>query len=70
MNSMKETIKIDNKEYYLSELSDECKAQLESLQFCEQEIARLNNKLAVAQTARNAYRKRVGELLPDDEVKH
>ena len=67
---MKDTISIDNKDYKLSALTAECKAQIESLQFCDSEIARLNAKLAVATTARNAYRKAVGELLPEEEVKH
>ena len=60
-----ELIKINDKEYNIAELSDECKAELHSLQFCEQEIARLNAKLAVVATARNAYRTKVSELLPE-----
>ena len=49
------TIKIDNKEYDLDTLSDECKAQLASTQFLEQELARLQAKSAVLQTAKNTY---------------
>jgi uncharacterized small protein (DUF1192 family) len=59
-----ETIKIDDIDYNLSALSDECKAQIQSLKFCEQEIARLNAQLAVAATARSAYRQAVAKLLP------
>jgi hypothetical protein len=40
------TIKIDNKEYDLDTLSDECKAQLASIQFVEQELARLQAQAA------------------------
>jgi hypothetical protein len=63
----KETIKIDDIDYNLSALSDECKVQIQSLHFCEQEIIRLNAQLAVAATARNAYRKAVAKLLPKVE---
>jgi hypothetical protein len=49
------TIKIDNKEYDLDTLSDECKAQLASIQFVEQELARLQAQAAVLQTAKAAY---------------
>ena len=58
------TIKIDDKDYNISDLSDECQAEIQSLQFCEQEIARLNAQLAVAGTARMAYQRAVAELLP------
>jgi len=58
------TIKIDNKEYDLDTLSDECKAQLASLQFVEQELSRLQAKAAVLQTARVAYAKAIQEALP------
>ena len=51
------TLKIDNKEYDLDTLSDECKAQLASIQFVDQELARLQAQAAVLQTARTAYAK-------------
>jgi hypothetical protein len=40
------TLKIDNKEYDIDTLSDECKAQLASIQFVEQELARLQAQAA------------------------
>lgn len=49
------TIKIDDKEYDLDQLSDEAKAQLQSLQFVDAEIQRLNAQAAVLQTARMVY---------------
>lgn len=49
------TIKIDDKEYDLDKLSDNAKAQLVSMQFCDQELARLQSKAAALQTARVAY---------------
>lgn len=49
------TIKIDNQEYDLDSLSQEAKAQLQSIQFVDQELARLQAQTAAMQTARNAY---------------
>lgn len=49
------TIKIDDKEYDLDKLSDASKAQLASMQFCDQELARLQAQAAALQTARVAY---------------
>ena len=59
------TITIDDKDYNLDDLSDECKTEIQSLQFCDTEIVRLNAKLAVAGTARIAYQRAVAELLPE-----
>lgn len=58
------TIKIDDKDYDLDKLSTEAKAQLTSLQVCDQEIQRLQAQLAIAQTARMAYARALGEALP------
>lgn len=57
-------ITIDNKEYDLDTLSDEAKAQLQSLQFCDAELARLNAQASVIQTARMAYSKALQAALP------
>lgn len=58
------TIKIDNKEYKLEDLSDEVKAKIASLQVADQKINQLNQELALVQTARNAYSNVVGSNLP------
>ena len=58
------TIKIDNKEYELDSLSDECKAQLASIQFVEQELVRLQAQAAALQTAKNAYIQALQKSLP------
>ena len=58
------TIKIDNFEYDTDELSDEAKAQLVSLQFCDQELQRLQAQAAAIQTARMAYAKALQSALP------
>ncbi len=48
-------ITIDDIEYNTEDLSDNGKAQLASLQFLEQQMAKLKNEIAVYQTARAAY---------------
>ena len=58
------TIKIDNRDYDLDTLSDEARAQLQSLQFCDSELARLQAQTAVLQTARVAYSKALQAALP------
>ena len=59
-----QTIKIDTKEYDLDTLSDECKAQLASIQFVEQELVRLQAKSAALQTAKAAYLHALQSSLP------
>lgn len=55
---------IDGTEYLISNLSAEAKAQLQMLQLTEQEIARLQTQLMIAQTARNAYAQALKAALP------
>ena len=57
-------INIDNKEYELDDLSNDAKAQLASIQFVDQELARLQAQAAALQTARMAYSRALQELLP------
>ena len=58
------TIKIDNIDYDTDKLSDDAKAQLISLQFCDQELQRLQALAAAIQTARIAYAKALQSALP------
>lgn len=58
------TVTIDNKVYDLANLSDECKAQLNSIQFVELELVRLQDKVAVLQTAKNTYLQALKSALP------
>jgi hypothetical protein len=58
------TITIDNVEYDTDNLSDQAKQQLQMLQVTEQELARLNGQLAIAQTARMAYANALKASLP------
>ena len=58
------TIKIDNIDYDTDKLSEEAKAQLVSLQFCDQELQRLQAQSAAIQNARMAYAKALQSALP------
>ena len=48
-------ITVDNIEYNTEDLSDNGKAQLASLQFLEAQMQKLQNEIAVFQTAKIAY---------------
>ena len=58
------TITIDGTEYAEEALSNEAKAELVSMQVCDQRIATLQTDLRIAQTARNAYASALKGLLP------
>jgi hypothetical protein len=60
------SITINNKTYDRDTLSDEARAQLASIQFVDAELQRLQAKSAALQTARIAYARALGELLPKD----
>jgi hypothetical protein len=57
-------IKIGNIDYDTDKLSDEAKAQLISLQFCDKELVRIQAQVAAYQTARMAYAKALQAALP------
>ena len=50
-----ETIKIDGTDYNLDDLSDQAKAQLANIRFCDEQLIQLHNEWAVADTARIGY---------------
>lgn len=56
-------ISIDNVDYDTDKLSNEAKAQLVSIQFVDQELARLQAYAAALQTARMAYANALKEAL-------
>ena len=60
-------INIDGIDYLVSELSDDAKAQIQSLQYVEKEIVGLNAKLAVFGTAKMAYQNALKGMLPKRE---
>ena len=61
-------ITIDNQEYPLDSLSDAAKQQLTNLRIVDQEIARLQTQLGIAQTARAVYASGVKSNLPVAEA--
>ena len=48
-------ITVDDVDYNTEDLTDNVKAQLASLQYLEVQMRKLQNEIAVYQTARNAY---------------
>ena len=60
-------ITINNKQYDLDSLSEAAQAQLFSLQFCDQELARLQAQAATYQTARAAYFKPLQAAFPAND---
>ena len=58
-------VTIDGVEYERADLSEEALAQLQSIEFVDAEIARLQAHVAAMQTARNAYASALSQLLPD-----
>ena len=61
------TIKIDEKDYEVDDLSDEAKAQVISLNFVDAQLNQLQLKAAAMQTARNAYATALKSLLGENE---
>ena len=61
------TITIDDKEYDLEKFSAEANEQLQSLQFVDQELGRLQAQTAVLQTARYTYANALKAALPKSE---
>jgi len=59
------TIKINDVDYKLDNLSDGAKAQLQGVRIADEEIKNLNIKLALTQTARNAYMQALQGELPE-----
>ncbi len=57
-------VTIDGKDYLISDLSDQAKAELGSMNIVDQKIANLNQEIAIMQTARNAYARALGAVLP------
>jgi uncharacterized small protein (DUF1192 family) len=59
-------VTIDEKEYLISDLSDQAKAELGSMNIVDQKIANLQQEIAIMQTARNAYAQALAAALPKD----
>jgi hypothetical protein len=59
-------VTIDEKEYLISDLSDQAKAEMGSMNVVDQKIANLQQEIAIMQTARNAYAQALAAALPKD----
>ena len=64
------TITIDGKKFDLEKVSDKARAQVSSLQVVEQELSQLHSKIAMTQTARNAYASSLASQLPKKAAKN
>ncbi|WP_252107302.1 MULTISPECIES: DUF6447 family protein [unclassified Halomonas] len=63
-----QTVTIDGQEYNMADLSENARAQLVNLRVTDQEIQRLNQQLAIAQTARTAYANALKAELPEKQT--
>ena len=61
-----QTIEIDGVEYDLNNLPDNAKDQLASMQLTDQLIVQAQQKLAILQTARNAYAVALRDILDSE----
>jgi hypothetical protein len=57
-------VTVDGVTHKLSDLSPAAQEQVANLQFVDKEMAELNARLAVYQTARNAYQAALQQLVP------
>lgn len=64
MSDANQTITIDGTEYNLADLSENARNQLVNLRVTDAEIAKLNQQLAIYQTARTAYANALRAELP------
>jgi hypothetical protein len=60
---------IDGTEYDTDTMSDEAKAQLQNVVFCDRKITDMKNEAAIIQTARNAYARNLSKLLGNGDDK-
>ncbi|WP_300056372.1 DUF6447 family protein [Sulfitobacter sp.] len=58
-----QTIEIDGKSYEIDSLSDEAKSQFGNIRAVDAELKRIEQRKAIAQTARNAYARALQEEL-------
>lgn len=63
-NEQQGLVRINDREYALTDLSDDAKVQLKSLRITDVEIERLRAQLAIYKTARIAYARELEALLP------
>jgi hypothetical protein len=56
-------VTIDGTEYETDDMTNEAKAQLQNVAYCDRKIEDLKNEAAVLQTARRAYASSLSETL-------
>ncbi|MGP5311085.1 DUF6447 family protein [Vreelandella alkaliphila] len=56
------TVTIDGKEYTLESLGQQGREQIQNLRVTDQELQRLQDQLAITQTARNTYARILAEV--------
>ena len=64
MTEQEAKILVDDTEYLISELSEEAKAQIQSIQFVDAELQRLQNLTAIMSTAKFRYQAELKKQLP------
>lgn len=60
-------ITIDGQQHNVNDLSENAKAQIANLRVTDEQIQRLNQQLAITQTARAAYARALEAELPKTE---
>ena len=63
------TVTINGVNYNIDDLSEDAQAQLASLQYVDQELARLQAQTAALQTAKIAYANALKAALPESSEK-
>ncbi|MGS2745210.1 DUF6447 family protein [Halomonas sp. LS-001] len=63
-----QVLTIDGTEYNVADLSENARNQVMNLRVADQEISRLNQQLAIVQTARIAYANALNDELPKKET--
>lgn len=65
MAEQQQTLTIDGTEYNVADLSENARTQVVNLRATDEQIQRLNQQLAIAQTARTAYANALKAELPE-----
>ncbi|MGM0693359.1 MAG: DUF6447 family protein [Pseudomonadota bacterium] len=60
-----QSLTIDGQQYDPAELSEQARTQIMQVKVTDEHIERLNQRLAIAQTARTAYARALQAALPD-----
>lgn len=60
-----QTVTIDDVKYNVADLSDEAKNQMVNIRVTDEEIRRLQQRMAIAQTARVSYARALVDILPE-----